>query len=226
MHLNATVKSDPNISEEMSEIFPDFLFRNLADEDGDNTTGVWGDWPPDEETKEFLFRDADTREVKEARDEDSLDDECYHDVLFYHAFLQKGSINPNWILIDTGSSINVFSNPRLLTNIHKLDQIMKINCNVGVVNVTDMGTLPGYGLVWFNGEGIANILSMANVTKTFPVSYGSKDGYIFIVQTEDGQLFFNKIPPGLYFHYFGDRDIFMMNTTIGNLVLGDILEAS
>ena len=80
-----------------------------------------------------------------------------------------------------------------MTNIQKSYQSTKIHCNAGVVQVTHMGTLPGYGLVWFNGEGIKNILSMANATKKFPVYYDSKDGDRFILQKVDEQLVFNRI---------------------------------
>ena len=56
--------------------------------------------------------------------------------MFAHAFLHNGSINPNWILLDIVSSIDVFINPRLLTDIQKLVRSMKIHCNTGVVHVT------------------------------------------------------------------------------------------
>ena len=41
---------------------------------------------------------------------DSLDEKSYHTILFirYHTFFQKGSISPDWILLHTGYSINVF----------------------------------------------------------------------------------------------------------------------
>ena len=66
-------------------------------------------------------------EDEEATEEDTLDNECDHDVAFSHTFLQKGYNNPNWILLDTGSSIYVFGNPRLLADIHKLAQSTKIH---------------------------------------------------------------------------------------------------
>ena len=68
----------------------------------------------------------------------------------------------------------------------------------------------------FNGEGIYNILYMANVTKKLPVSYASADGDRFILQKTDSQLVFNRSPSGLYYHGVGDRDILMVSTITGN----------
>ena len=76
-------------------------------------------------------------------DKNSLSNDCENDVLFDHTFLKKGSINTNWILLDNGSSINMFSNPQLLTDIHESERSTKIHCNAGVVEVSHMGTVPG-----------------------------------------------------------------------------------
>ena len=110
----------------------------------------------------------------------------------------------------------MFSNPQLLTDIHKSERSTKIDCNTGVVQVTHMGTLPRYGLVWFNGEGIANILSMTNATNKFHASYNSEDGDRFILQKADKQLVFNKSPSGLYYPDIGNRDIIVVSTIMGN----------
>ena len=61
----------------------------------------------------------------EPKDGDSLayilDEESNHALRFIHnhTFFHKGSINPNCILLDTVSYIDVFCNPRLLKNIHR-----------------------------------------------------------------------------------------------------------
>ena len=81
---------------------------------------------------------------------------------------------PNWILLYTGSSINVFSNPRLTMNIHKSERTTKTNYNAGVVHVNHIGTLPGYRMVWFNRELTENILSMDNYRKNLLYSMTAK----------------------------------------------------
>ena len=104
---------------------------------------------------------------------DSPDEESYHKLLFIHnhTFFHKGSISPNWIILETGSSIDVFCNPSLLKNIHRSEKIINIHYSAGFVNVTHKGALPGYGLLWFARDGISNTFSIANATNKYPISY-------------------------------------------------------
>ena len=74
---------------------------------------------------------------------------------------------------------------------------MKIHYNTGVVNVTHKGKITGYGLVWFNRYGIANIISMENPTKNSPINYEISAGDKFILQKDSKQLIFNQSPSGL-----------------------------
>jgi hypothetical protein len=63
------------------------------------------------------------------------------------------------------------------------------------------GTLPGYGDVWFCENGIANILSLANVAKTRTVTYNSQNGNQFVVEKRDGgKTIFKQSPSGLYYY--------------------------
>mmetsp|Transcript_9864 Transcript_9864/g.29330 ORF Transcript_9864/g.29330 Transcript_9864/m.29330 type:complete len:178 (-) Transcript_9864:306-839(-) len=133
-----------------------------------------------------------------------------------YAFLKWGKIDPNWILLDMGSSIDVFSNPDRLTGIHKSDESTKIHCNAGIVRVTHKGTLPGYRNAWFNENGITNILSMSNVVAKFPIICNSGLRDRFVVQTPEEHLVFNRIQSGLYYHDIGNRDIVMVSIVAGN----------
>ena len=117
-------------------------------EDIRETNYAYGGWPPDSEIAEFLAARDNSRPtinegVKNPNDkieallfgadnskppgEESLNNDWYHDVLFAHTFLQKGAINPNWILLNKVSSIDVFSNPQILIDIHKSEQSIKIH---------------------------------------------------------------------------------------------------
>ena len=49
-------------------------------------------------------------------------------------------IPSTWILLDNQSTIDVFSNKNLLSNIHTCDRIMNIHCNAGVKQTSEMGT--------------------------------------------------------------------------------------
>ena len=92
----------------------------------------------------------------------------------------------------------------------------KIHCNTGFVDANQKGTITGYGIVWFNRNGIANIISMANSAKKFPITYDRNAGDKFILHKDSEQIIFNWSPSGLYFHDNRDRDILMVGTTNEN----------
>ena len=101
---------------------------------------------------------------------------------FAHVYQQGEKLPQEWILLDNQSTVDVFSNAHLLRNIHTTDQTMTIMCNAGVTHTNMIGEMPGYpGEVWYNPQGIANILSMANVKRHYRVTYDSTRGNTFIV---------------------------------------------
>jgi len=77
----------------------------------------------------------------------------------------KGRVPKTWILLDNQSTVDVFHNAALLTNIRKNKTYMDIHCNAGVTSTNMIGELSGYGTVWYQPKGIANILSLARVKK-------------------------------------------------------------
>ena len=84
-----------------------------------------------------------------------------------------GKIPDSWILLDNQSTINVFKNKFLLTNIQKVSTEMKIHCNAGTSTTNMVGDLAGYGTVWYHRLGIANILSLAKVKGEYDVRFVS-----------------------------------------------------
>eukprot|EP00957_Ditylum_brightwellii_P070157 5329698-Ditylum_brightwellii.AAC.1 len=73
----------------------------------------------------------------------------------------KGKIDPNWILLDSQSTVNVFCNAALLVNIRKAKHSLDIYCTAGKSTTNLIGDLPGFGTVWLYEDGIANILSLS-----------------------------------------------------------------
>eukprot|EP00536_Pseudo-nitzschia_multiseries_P001197 jgi/Psemu1/2723/gm1.2723_g len=67
-----------------------------------------------------------------------------------------GAIEKDWTLLDSKSSINLTVNQQMIKNVHKAPSShhMNIHCNSGVARTNLMGTLPGFGPVWFYPEGI------------------------------------------------------------------------
>lgn len=63
---------------------------------------------------------------------------------------------------------------KLLSNIHTVNQVLRVHCNTGVATTNKMRTLEGYELVWYYADGIANIMSLHRVSGRFHVEYDSK----------------------------------------------------
>ena len=63
---------------------------------------------------------------------------------------------------------------------------MHIHCNAGITRMNLVGDLCGYGTAWYHPDGIANILSLAEVRKHFHVTYDSSQQNEFVVHKPDG----------------------------------------
>jgi hypothetical protein len=114
--------------------------------------------------------------------------------------INGGRIPKYWILIDSQSTTNAYSNPDLLTDIHKVQGSLTIHTQTGKAVTKLRGTVPGYGEVsWFCPGGIANILSLANVAKTMEVTFDSSNVNQFEVTKADGKKrIFKQSEHGLY----------------------------
>eukprot|EP00957_Ditylum_brightwellii_P197991 15084132-Ditylum_brightwellii.AAC.1 len=88
----------------------------------------------------------------------------------------RGKINPSWILLDSQSTVNVFSNAALLVNICEAKHSLDIYCTAGESTTNIIGDLLGFGTVWLYEDSIANILSLSKVAEKFPVIFNSSDG--------------------------------------------------
>jgi hypothetical protein len=81
---------------------------------------------------------------------------------------KEGKMPKSCILLDNQSTVNIFSNKSLLKNVRATDRIMNIRCNAGVTRTNMIGDLPGFdGEVWYNPNGIVNILSLSDVENRF-----------------------------------------------------------
>jgi hypothetical protein len=80
-------------------------------------------------------------------------------------------IPDHYVLLDSDSTVSIFRNLHLLTNIREVDPPLFLETNGGGNQIsTQMGTIPNFGDVWYNPDSIANILSLAHVRKHRRVS--------------------------------------------------------
>jgi hypothetical protein len=115
--------------------------------------------------------------------------------------INGGRIPKHWVLLDSQSTTDAYSNPELLKDIHEVRGSLTIHTQTGKAVTKLKGTVPGYGTVWFCPSGIANILSLANVAKTMEVKFDSSSGNQFEVTKADGKKrIFKQSEHGLYYY--------------------------
>ncbi|KAI2506981.1 hypothetical protein MHU86_7478 [Fragilaria crotonensis] len=109
-------------------------------------------------------------------------------LLQYGVMFTQGTsaIDPSWILLDSQSTISVFRNPDMLTNIRPSNRTLRAVTNEGFQDSTLMGDFPNLGPVWFNPASIANILSLAEVRKVCRVTMDTTTESAMCVHRLDG----------------------------------------
>jgi hypothetical protein len=105
------------------------------------------------------------------------------------------------VLLDSDSTVSIFCNADLLTDIHDVDESLVLVTNGGTQISTQKGMLPNFGPVWFNPNSIANVLSLAQVRSVRRVTMDSHISPAFHVHKSDGSgttTVFSEHPSGLY----------------------------
>jgi len=116
-------------------------------------------------------------------------------------FAQRyANIPSTWILADSCSSVDIISSHELLHDIHDAKFPLTLHCNAGAVTISQQGYLGDYPEpVWYHPSGIANILSLNNLTRHYRVTMDSQDGNALRLHQADGSTIeFHPSATGLY----------------------------
>ena len=102
-------------------------------------------------------------------------------------------------IMDSGSSIHSFTNSDFLTNIRTAPDPITSFTNGGTTTYSLIGTFAGVLDVWFNPDGLTNIISLARLSELGHVHYDSDAGSFFTVTLNDGRIWkFARSKNGLF----------------------------
>jgi len=119
----------------------------------------------------------------------------------------RKEIDPMWILCDSESTVDIFKNKAMLVNIKNTRNPIRLKGLEGqTMDITQEGTLLGYGTVYYNPHVTANVLSFFNMAKRFKsIVYDNKESNIFHVTRDDDTVMeFRPSPEGLYYYDFNN----------------------
>ena len=118
-------------------------------------------------------------------------------------------IDANWILLySQQSTISVFRNASMLSNIRRSPQTLRALTNGGHQDSNMIGDFPNLGPVCYNKDSIANILSFADVRKVCRITMDTSDASQMCVHRLDGssRMVFKEHPSGLYVYDAGIKE--------------------
>ena len=142
-------------------------------------------------------------ELNETNESTGLQD-THRDSLQYSfsASSSQASISPEWLLLDNQSTVDIIRDSTLLKNIHTAERPIMIQSHAGRRQISKQGLLPGYGIVWHDPKGPANIISLNNARTMFSIKYDSENGNTFnLFDRSSGRLKHQFLPSqdGLFY---------------------------
>jgi hypothetical protein len=170
----------------------------------------------------------------EEEDSDSSDDDQSHFQFMNVSFLNKrknemlfkqsrGKLDGldlrQVILLDNQSTMSLFCNKRLVTNIRESDEPLTLQSNGGSMIVTKIADIgDNQPPVWFSSKAITNILSLKDAVKKYDVEYQSNDREFIVYRDAVGlpNMHFKMHSSGLHFYDPCNKDFAFVTTVEEN----------
>ena len=129
------------------------------------------------------------------------DEQADYHYTFHQATARSANLIPDsWILLDSQSTVSVFKNSRLMSNIRPSTRTLQVHTNGGTQMSNHIGTVTNFGNVWYNQHSLANILSMAAVRKICRITMDTSVDAAIHVHRRDGSIMtFTEYQSGLYY---------------------------
>ena len=120
----------------------------------------------------------------------------------------------NWILLDTGSSTDIFCDRRLLNDVKHQPVGLTLHTNGGILKSNQAGELDQYGHVWHEKRALTNIFSFYNLQKKFHVTFDNhKDDSFHVFTADQKEILFSPSKTGIY-RYDNSCQDFCFNETV------------
>ena len=114
---------------------------------------------------------------------------------------EDGVKHSKWLVGDSGAGCSVIADADLLTDIHDAPdgKTMTIHCNSGTTTTSKRGYLKGYGLVWHDPNGIANIISLGECSTRYRITMDTNiDNALYVHKPNGSVRRFECTKDGIY----------------------------
>ena len=96
----------------------------------------------------------------------------------------------DWVLLDSESSIHLFSNKQLMDSVYPSKETLSLSSNNGHSLVNHKGILNQIGEIWFDERGMTNVLSLGLVQEKYRVTLDTEVENAFTVHAPWGPIKF------------------------------------